>query len=91
MQILFNIQDDTSAARDFRGQVSAKSDGGDTAEVLADRAFAALGKSYDEHLAILEALERHKKTEALARLRQHIRASAQLVEEALRREGFSTT
>jgi len=45
----------------------------------------ALAKSYDEHLAILDALERGEKTEALARLHQHIQASAHMVEEALPR------
>lgn len=44
---------------------------------------AALAKSYDEHLAILDALERRSKDEALSRLRQHIQASARIVEEAL--------
>lgn len=43
----------------------------------------ALAKSYEEHLAILDALEQRKKTEALDRLRQHIQCSAHMVEEAL--------
>ena len=45
----------------------------------------ALARSYDEHLAILDALERREKAEALARLREHIQASAHMVEEALPR------
>jgi DNA-binding GntR family transcriptional regulator len=43
----------------------------------------ALAQSYDEHLAILDALERRDQGEALSRLRQHILSSAHLVEEAL--------
>jgi DNA-binding GntR family transcriptional regulator len=46
----------------------------------------ALARAYDEHLTILAALDRREKTEALARLRQHIQASAQMVEEALPKE-----
>jgi DNA-binding GntR family transcriptional regulator len=45
----------------------------------------ALAASYDDHVAILDALEQREKTEALARLRRHIQASASLVEEALPR------
>jgi DNA-binding GntR family transcriptional regulator len=44
---------------------------------------ASLAKSYEEHLAILAALERGDRPRALAQLRQHIEASAKLVEEAL--------
>jgi len=47
------------------------------------RDLGALAKSYDEHLAILDALEAGDQTEAVARLRRHIQASARLVEEAL--------
>ena len=46
----------------------------------------ALTKSYDEHLAILDALEREDKAEALACLRRHIQDSAHLVEEAMSRD-----
>jgi len=45
----------------------------------------AMAKSYAEHVAILAALEQRDKAEALARLRRHIRASANMVEEALPR------
>lgn len=43
----------------------------------------SLAKSYDEHLAILDALEKRDKAQALAKLRRHIQASAKLVEAAL--------
>jgi DNA-binding GntR family transcriptional regulator len=44
---------------------------------------ASLARAYEEHLAILGALEKRDKAQALARLRQHIETSAKLVEEAL--------
>jgi DNA-binding GntR family transcriptional regulator len=46
----------------------------------------SLARSYQEHLTILDALEHKDRPEALDRLRQHIRASAHLVEEALRKQ-----
>jgi DNA-binding GntR family transcriptional regulator len=50
----------------------------------------ALATSYEEHFAILDALEQRDKTEALARLQEHIRASAHLVEEALSKQESTT-
>lgn len=47
------------------------------------RDHRALAQSYQEHLAILDALERRDLPAALAALRQHIRQSASLVEAAL--------
>lgn len=44
---------------------------------------AFLARSYAEHLVALDALERRDKAGALAWLRQHIEASAKLVEEVM--------
>jgi DNA-binding GntR family transcriptional regulator len=42
-----------------------------------------LATAYEEHLAILAALEQGEKGAALDRLRQHIQASARMVQQAL--------
>jgi GntR family transcriptional regulator, rspAB operon transcriptional repressor len=51
---------------------------------------SALAQAYHEHLAILDAIEKRDRKAALAAVRNHIRQSKRLVEDAVQRENTDT-